>query len=1304
MNDGSTGLPPADALPYPGLRPFRTDEAEIFFGREEHTDQLLAKLQTTRFLAVIGVSGCGKSSLVRAGLIPALRTGLIGSAGGRWRIAELRPGDRPRARLAAAFAAERIFSGERYEDPASIALIEATLRKGPLGLTELLRELPPPPNTNILIFVDQFEEIFRYRASTSADEAEAFVALLLASAANREFPVYIVIAMRSDFLGDCALFSGLPEAINESQYLTPRLTREQIRETIVRPARMFGGDVEPALVNRLLNEIGPDPDQLPVLQHALMRMWETARARGTAADASVVLNETDYRAVGSLGDALNDHAEQVLRSIGQPPEPGADIPDTGAYRIARILFQRLTERGSGRRDTRRPTRMAEIAEVAGCDQVGIAAVVQRFRAPDNSFLAPASMVTGDTAGSADEFIDIGHESLIRKWKRLSGWVAAEAASAAIYRRLLETAFLWRSGRSALWVDPDLAEALKWRTEHEPTEPWARRYAQGKSTEDFALAMQFLDESSAEAARRKDLEVQQARERSAQEARERDLTRTARTAWIFRLLAAGLAVAVVGAMFALRIAQSENASARRERQNAEEFGRIARARELAAVGAARLDVEPNVAAAFALRSLGTSVTLQGDVLLRQSLFRMADAVFRGHDGRVVRIVYGPDGRHMAAAYDDGTIEVRDLANGSATRALRTEARGVRATTFTGNEQQLAIAIQYDADEKSNRRRGEVLLADAAGQGSPTVLRAPDRGGAACDISRIAGSGTGRPRLLDEPYPLALAFDRMRNTVVSGWSDGRIVLWDLAKPSAPLVLDPEPKDCTPMRSVHIAQDGTKIYGARADRVVFVWNAASLTARPQRFMIAGAADDALQAFTLDRQGTRGAALVVRSSPGRERGKESSLRVIRLKRDSGNAPPEVATLWQTGSAFSANILFSGDGTQIIAADADGTIRIFDADTGVLRRTLRGHAGEVDTLALLPSGQAFSSGGVDGTVRNWSLTPLPVRPLVGHHEQSTSVAFSPDGTWLASGGMDGTVRIWDVATATQRAMLGKHGNSVYAVAISPDGTLVASASGSVIGGGWGGSDRSIRIWNVGGGDIAHRIDPPADVLAAAFSPDGRLLGTVGAEPALRLWDVASGHQAAEVPFGESGTRNASGLSFSPDGQHVVVAGEKGIAGIFDVVTRKLVHSLQAGGGRELSASVFGDGGRAILTTSFGNASIELWNAQDGTIATKFKGYASANGADLSKNGALAVTADMSGPPRLWDVRAGAFLTSLSGENAWSVVFAPQATQIATTSGSGPIYIFDCAPCGPLADVMRLARERLKGALTAEQERAVANQ
>lgn len=465
--------------PYPGLRPFRPDEADIYFGREAQVDALLGRLQQTRFLAVVGPSGCGKSSLVRAGMIPALETGFMADAGAEWRVLTMTPGDHPLDHLAACLTYQGESDGGEADTRAdgsgdvSTALTVAALRSGPLGLIDLVRETRLAARSNLLLVVDQFEEIFRYWEKGDRDEADAFVSLLLASTAQREVAIYVVITMRSDFLGECAVFNGLPEAINDSQYLTPRITREQCQMAIIGPARVFGGGVEPHLVNRLLNDFGPDPDQLPLLQHALMRMWERARERCESTGQPPQLTQADYAALGGLASALSNHADEVLAELSAAQRA-----------IAEVMFRCLTERGMGRRDTRSPAILADVASVAGVPAQDIYPVVEAFRRPDRSFIVPPAgqPLTPST------LLDIGHESLIRQWRTLGNWVEQEARSASLYQRLKVTARLWRQGEEALLRNPGLERALEWLAQEKPSPAWAGRYG---SEEEFATSVAFL---------------------------------------------------------------------------------------------------------------------------------------------------------------------------------------------------------------------------------------------------------------------------------------------------------------------------------------------------------------------------------------------------------------------------------------------------------------------------------------------------------------------------------------------------------------------------------------------------------------------------------------------------------------------------------------------------------------------------------------------------------------------------------------------------------------------------------------------
>lgn len=332
MTEGSTTAA-RPACPFPGLRPFGREEAELFFGRDQEIAELRgALLGERRFVAVIGTSGCGKSSLVEAGLLPRLLA--EGASGGRpWRIVSLRPLGAPVAQLAEALTAfakaEQPETFGRLHATVLASRFRATLRRTTDGLVDAVREVLADPSAPVLVFVDQFEELFRYEPDEAdedlplfRDEAQLFANLLLGAARAAAPAIYVLVTMRSDFFGECGRYRGLAEAVSASQFLVPRMVREQLQEAITGPLCVATGIprgrwpevLEPALLQRLLNAVGDEAttDPLPVMQHALMRAWQMAGHAGRGGERAAPLRVADYVAAGEVAEALSRHADEVL--------------------------------------------------------------------------------------------------------------------------------------------------------------------------------------------------------------------------------------------------------------------------------------------------------------------------------------------------------------------------------------------------------------------------------------------------------------------------------------------------------------------------------------------------------------------------------------------------------------------------------------------------------------------------------------------------------------------------------------------------------------------------------------------------------------------------------------------------------------------------------------------------------------------------------------------------------------------------------------------------------------------------------
>ncbi len=462
--------------PFPGLRPFSIDDAHVFFGREEQVDEILLKLEKNRSVAVIGYSGSGKSSLMYCGLIPVLYGGFMTETGPHWKIIVTRPGKSPIENLTLDAIDFLIREGRIHPDDKHIhkAIIGSVLRSGNNGLIELTKYLQSHHSENIFFFIDQFEELFRFKdlgGEENVNEASGFVNLILTAVAQREVPSFIALSMRSDFIGECASFPGLTQMVNDSNYLVPQMSREQKRMAIVGPVSVGGGRITERLVKRLLGDIGDNQDQLPILQHALMRTWDYWVSNREPSEA---IDIRHYNAIGKISQALSLHANEAYDEL-----------TTKEKEISEILFKAITEKNTENLAMRRPGKISQIAELAQASDEQVIEVIEKFRKPGRSFLMPGTSVTL----SGDSIIELSHESLMRIWTRLSTWVEEEFESAMMYKRISDAAAMYQIGKTNLWRPPDLQLALNWQKKQKPTRTWAQRYDIA-----FERAIVFLDTS------------------------------------------------------------------------------------------------------------------------------------------------------------------------------------------------------------------------------------------------------------------------------------------------------------------------------------------------------------------------------------------------------------------------------------------------------------------------------------------------------------------------------------------------------------------------------------------------------------------------------------------------------------------------------------------------------------------------------------------------------------------------------------------------------------------------------------------
>lgn len=442
---------PLTNIPYPGMRPFRRDEAALFFGRERETSEILNRLLENRFVAVIGAEGSGKTSVINCGVIPALL-----KTPGTWKFMTLCPGKDPVGSLAGALVK---LAEEKKTDAGPASTLADTLKKNPGSLSRIAESLLGG-DEKLLLVADQFEQIFRFSragaGSTPEEESEAFVNLLLNSINSENGRIYLAVVISSEWISDCTKFPNFAEAviINRSSIIIQGLLRENLGDAILRPLGLIGKKADEELTETLLREASALPEKLPVIQNTLRKILTNLRKNG---DHSEALSVKDYEETGKFSGSVEKHAEEIFSGL-----------DRNEKYLCEKIFRSLTVKGPRGEYRRKPCTFGHIIEVAGCSPEKLAEVVKKLSDDEANLI----YYQGDLNNDLNTIIDIRYNVLPENWSRCRTWADEEDISVRTYMHLAALASLYHQGKTGLLKQPELRQFTDWAAREKPVLQWA----------------------------------------------------------------------------------------------------------------------------------------------------------------------------------------------------------------------------------------------------------------------------------------------------------------------------------------------------------------------------------------------------------------------------------------------------------------------------------------------------------------------------------------------------------------------------------------------------------------------------------------------------------------------------------------------------------------------------------------------------------------------------------------------------------------------------------------------------------------
>ena len=1027
--------------PYKGLESFKETDAHYFFGRENLTDELIEKVRTSNFLAVLGVSGSGKSSVVRAGLLHQLKLGKKLGESQHWHFyppfTPAQNGNTPLKNLAQALVAEDLPKATRRKE---LENTEYFLEKGTTGLQQLVKE---ENVTRAILVIDQFEELF---TRCEEEDRQQFLACILGCLPAPNAPVSdlcVIITMRADFLGKCAEqeYSNLTGYIDAHQITVRPMNGSELKAAIVRPAEAVGLNIEAELVMAMLKDI-EGPGSLPLLQYTLTELWQRRDMN------QLILAE--YVRLGGVQGTLQQSADKAYSELSEDEQA-----------VARWIFLGLTQLGEGTEDTRKQVFKTELV-TAHYSATLIDQVLDK--------LATVRLVVIDSlAGRSDEstpvtVVDVAHEALIRHWQRLRLWLNDNRHALAKKRDIENAAKEWDTHKQVkgyLLQGPKLGVAEEYIKQEADDIPLSE------------LAYSFVRKSV------RHWQVQN-----------------------YSLVAVVMVVILVLGGFGFYanqqriLADEQRIEANKQKEEADiardkakESEQIAFVEKLAAQStlATQLPNKSNgyyehalLLAVQAFREKDTTTTRSNLLRVLQSQ-QQRKQFWYGHSGFVTSVVFSSDGKTLASSSWDNTIRLWDVATGQA-KTLNGHSSWVYSVAFSPNGKTLASGSHDKTVKLWDVATGQAKTLHGHSSWVSSVAFSPDgktiASGSGDYTIRLWDVATGQAKILSghSSYVNSVVFSPDGKTLASGSEDNTIRLWDVATKQT--LGRPFIDHSNKVSRVVFSPDGKLLASGSGDNTIRLWDVATGKALEQP--LRGHSD-----FVRS---------VVFSPDGKILASGSSDYTIRLWDVATGKPLGQPLVGHSGAINS--VAFSPDSKILASGGWYGTIRLWNVTMRqTLGQALSGHSGTVKSVVFSPDGKTLASASNDRTIRLWDVATGQSQPLSGHSDYVFSVAFSPDGKTLASGSNDKTIRLWDVATgkALHKPLAG-HSFSVGSVVFSPDGKTLASGS----------SDRTIRLWDITMGQALGQplSGHSSSVFSVTFSPDGKKLASGSADKTIRLWDV----------------------------------------------------------------------------------------------------------------------------------------------------------------------------------------------------------